>query len=53
MPADIRSETVREAVVTLLGDASYSAHADRLRGEIDAMPEPDDLVPVLLAAARV
>lgn len=52
MPASIRVETIRTAVETLLADTSYSGNARRLRDEIDAMPEPDELVPVLLAAAQ-
>jgi UDP:flavonoid glycosyltransferase YjiC (YdhE family) len=52
MPADLGVETVREAVVALLEDASYSTGAQRLAAEMDAMPEPGELVPVLLAATR-
>ncbi len=42
---------VRDAAAAVLGDAAYGAAAVRLRGEIAAMPEPREVLPVLEALA--
>jgi UDP:flavonoid glycosyltransferase YjiC (YdhE family) len=47
MPETFGSQAIRQAVDCLLEDDSYAVAADRLRAEIEAMPRPSEVVPML------
>lgn len=51
MPDDLTPEAVRDALLALLEEPSYRASAARLAAEIAALPPPEEVVPVLAAAA--
>jgi Erythromycin biosynthesis protein CIII-like, C-terminal domain len=46
-PADLTPETVRQAVLSVLGDPAYRAAAQRMRAEIAALPGPKHAVALL------
>ena len=50
LPDDLTTGTARSALDRLLGDASFRERAQEVAREIAAMPEPSELVPVLLPA---
>ncbi len=50
--ADTDAAAVHEAVTRLLGDPAHLAAARRLRQEMESLPAPADLVPVLSALTR-
>lgn len=51
LPDELSADVVHAAVEELLADPSYRRSAGIVAAEIEAMPEPAALVPVLLAAA--
>jgi MGT family glycosyltransferase len=51
VPSDVSTEAVRAAVVVLLEDPSYSERAGTVAAEVAAMPDPEELVSTLAAAA--
>jgi len=51
MPGQVASDTVREAVEKVLADDSFRHHAERLAGEIAAMPGPDEVAALLAERA--
>ena len=50
LPAELTVETARSAVSALLTKPSYRERARDLAGEIQALPGPEALVPILLDA---
>jgi len=50
-PADTTVDSIRSALVDLLGDPGYGAAAARLRAEMLATPTPAEIVPELVALA--
>jgi UDP:flavonoid glycosyltransferase YjiC (YdhE family) len=45
--AERTADTIREAVQHVLSDTSYRVHAQRIRAEIETLPAPEDIVPLL------
>jgi UDP:flavonoid glycosyltransferase YjiC (YdhE family) len=54
LPSEVSPASIRQAVATLRTDPGYRERAQALAAEIEAMPGPEELVPVLeqLAARR-
>jgi UDP:flavonoid glycosyltransferase YjiC (YdhE family) len=46
-PADVNPAAIQSGVLTLLNEPTYREAAHRLRGEIAAMPGPEDVVHLL------
>jgi UDP:flavonoid glycosyltransferase YjiC (YdhE family) len=51
MPADVSAGAVREAAEKVLADESFRHRAERLAGEIAAMPGPDEVAALLAERA--
>lgn len=47
LPADVTAEAVRDAASRLLSDPAFATRARDLRDELQAMPHPNDLVPMI------
>ena len=51
LPDELTIDAARSAVLSLLGEEQYQRRARDLADEIGAMPNPEELVPILLDAA--
>ena len=51
LPDELTVEAARSAVLSLLGEERYQRRARDLADEIEAMPDPAELVPILVDAA--
>jgi UDP:flavonoid glycosyltransferase YjiC (YdhE family) len=47
LPTEVTADAVRAAASRLLTESAFSARARDLRDELQAMPHPDDLVPII------
>lgn len=47
LPDEVTADAVRDAATRLLTDPAFSTRAGELRDELQAMPHPDDLVPMI------